>query len=77
MNPFQPDSMMKSFFGKHLIEYISSGKSKKPSSYSKMKMKQIAKRRMRNKMARKSRRENMLRQELKEGTKRQPKKSNG
>ena len=77
MNPFQPDSMMnQSFFGKHLIEYISSGSRKKKSySYGKMKRKQIARRRMRNRMAKHSRRANRIRQELSKGTKRQPKKN--
>jgi hypothetical protein len=75
MNPLAPDSMMnKSFFGKNLIESFSASK-KKPWNYGRMKAKQIARRRKRNKAAAKARRVNRIRQELNKGTKRQPKKN--
>jgi hypothetical protein len=68
MNPFQPDAH-KSFFGKNLIEWFVDGKKRgkhtRTWQYGKMKEKQIAKRRKRNKAARKTRRENRIRSQKK------------
>ena len=64
MNPLNikglPQSNMASFFGKSLLGFINQRKVK-PASYSRMKEKQIAKRRARNKIAYKSRRHNRIR----------------
>jgi len=63
MNPVDikgADNIGKSFFGKHFMGMINQ-KRQKPWQYSVMKKKQIAKRRMKNKMARRSRRINRLR----------------
>lgn len=50
------------FFGKHFLEgWLNPRKRQKPWTYSRMKMKQIERRRKRNKVARKSRRVNKLR----------------
>ena len=76
MNPLNPFQDNQNFFmGKTFLGFTD-GKSK-PMSHSRMKMKQIAKRRKRNKAAARSRRINRIRQELDRGTKRQPKKKNG
>ena len=64
MNPFKPDGGQKSFFGKNLIEWFSTGKKRGRHTrnwrFARMKQKQIDKRRAKNKMARKSRRINRL-----------------
>ena len=62
MNPFKPEERKPFFVGKHILESLINKKKKKPWQYSRMKMKQIAKRRMRNRMARRSRRINRLRE---------------
>jgi hypothetical protein len=61
MNPFSHDEKP-SYFGKEFFQgFIGSGrKSLKPSSYSRMKTKQIEKRRQKNKMGYKSRRHNRI-----------------
>lgn len=62
MNPVDikgADNIGKSFFGKHFMGMIN--QRQKPWQYSVMKKKQIAKRRMKNKMAIRSRRINRLR----------------
>jgi hypothetical protein len=62
MNPFEHNEPT-NYFGKNLISgFLGSGrKSIKPSSYSRMKTKQIEKRRQRNKVAYKSRRYKRIR----------------
>lgn len=61
MNPFEHNEKP-DYFGKNFFQgFIGSGrKNIKPSSYSRMKTKQIAKRRQRNKVAYKSRRHNRI-----------------
>jgi hypothetical protein len=63
MNPLEikglPQSNIANFFGKSLLGFINQ-KKVKPESYSRMKEKQIAKRRARNKIAYKSRRKNRI-----------------
>lgn len=68
MNPFQEDRKP-SFFGRHLIEHWINPRREKPKGwrYSRMKEKQIARRRKRNKIAYKSRRKNRLRSQGKNG----------
>lgn len=62
MNPFTEEGK-KPFFGRRLIEHWINPRREKPKTwqYSKMKMKQIAKRRKRKKIAYKSKRINRLR----------------
>ena len=63
MNPFT-DSGKKSFFGKNLIKWVSSGpkvgRHTRNWRFARMKQKQIDRRRAKNKMAKKSRRINRL-----------------
>ena len=62
MNPFTEEHKPSTFFGKHFLGWINPRREKpKTRQYNRMKEKQIARRRMRNKMARKSRRINRLR----------------
>lgn len=62
MNPFKPEERKPHWMGKHILESLINTKKRKPWTYSRMKMKQIARRRKRNRMARRSRRINRLRE---------------
>ena len=60
MNPFNLSTPKANFFGRNLIEGFLNRRKRKPSSYSRMKLKQIKARRAKKIVAYKSRRKNRI-----------------